>query len=270
VADEQAQTLRWVNSQLNEIMDRSQRMTQLAGRVEELGTILKVPKLRGLMGEQTLEAILRQVLPERLFATQHRFADGRIVDAVVHLGERIVPVDAKFPLEAFRRLVEAEDESTRSDSRRELLRAVRGRIAEISDRYIRPGEGTTDFALMFIPAEGVYAEVVAGGSEGVSSMLDEALARRVVPVSPATIFAFLSVVAAGMRGLEVERRSQDIVALIAAAEQEIGRLREEMAVLGRHLHNATQRHAEVETRLARVAQRLAEIGRWSEGETTEL
>jgi DNA recombination protein RmuC len=249
-----------LQGRLGEVSSLATRMARLAASVDELGTILKVPKLRGLMGEQTLELALRQVLPEKLWSTQYRFPDGRVVDAVVRIGERLLPVDAKFPLEAFRRMVEAESEATRTDGRKELVKAVRGRIQEIAQRYIRPSEGTTDFALMFIPAEGVYGEIVGAGE--ISGLLDEALGKRVVPVSPASIFAFLSVVAAGMRGLEVEKRSRELVGLIAATEQEIARLREELAVLGRHLHNASQRHQEVENRIAKVAERISQVGRW--------
>ena len=252
-----------LQSRLGQVTEMAARMEQLAGNVRELGDILRVPKLRGLLGEQALEALLRQVLPTRFWAMQHRFADGRTVDAVVRLGDVLVPVDAKFPLEASRRLATAEDEETARTAARELARAVKGRIDEIAERYTRPGEGTVGFALMYIPAEGVYAPVVAGAEEATAGVLDYALSRRVLPVSPATFFAYLSVVASGLHGFEVEARAGAIVRTLAAVEQELGGLRDEVAVLGRHLNNAAGRYAEVERRLERVASRLAEASRVS-------
>lgn len=253
-----------LQNRLGEVSEMAGRMAQLAASVEQLGSILTVPKLRGLMGEQTLELMLRQVLPERLWSSQHRFADGRVVDAIVRLGERILPVDAKFPLESYRRLVEASEDQSRGAARRDFVRAVRARVEEIASRYIRPSEGTTDFALMFIPAEGVYGELLAA-VDGSGGLLDDALAKRVVPVSPASLFAYLSVVASGLRGLEVEARTREIVDTITTVEQEVGRLQDEMAVLGRHIHNAAQKQGEVEGRLQKVSAHLAELGRWTDG-----
>ena len=259
-----------LHRRLGEVAEIAVRIEQVAGSVEELGRILRVPKLRGLMGEQTLEAMLRQVLPERFWSTQHRFEDGRIVDAVVRLGDRLIPIDAKFPLESYQRLAAAEEDETRKAARRDFVRSVKTRIDEIAGRYVRPGEGTVDFGLMFVPAEGVFGEVVGGGEDpGAESLLDYALERHVLPVSPATIFAYLSVIASGLRGFAVESRAAEIVRGLAAAEQEVARLREELTVLGKHLVNASQRYGEVERRLARVEDRLVQAVHAGEEAQTE-
>jgi DNA recombination protein RmuC len=249
-----------LHRRLGEVAEIAVRLEHVAGSVDELGKILRVPKLRGLMGEQTLETMLRQVLPERFWSMQHRFQDGRTVDAVVRLGDRLIPIDAKFPLESYQRIVAADGEEARRTGRRDFERSVKARVDEIAGRYIRPGEGTVEFALMFVPAEGVFGEVVGGGDDpAAASLLDYALERRVMPVSPATIFAYLSVIASGLRGFAVERRANEIVQGIAAAEQELARLREELGVLGKHLVNATQRYGEVERRLARVEETLGRV-----------
>ena len=249
-----------LHRRLGEVAEIAVRLEHVAGSVDELGKILRVPKLRGLMGEQTLETMLRQVLPERFWSMQHRFQDGRTVDAVVRLGDRLIPIDAKFPLESYQRIVAADGEEARRTGRRDFERSVKARVDEIAGRYIRPGEGTVEFALMFVPAEGVFGEVVGGGDDpAAASLLDYALERRVRPVSPATIFAYLSVIASGLRGFAVERRANEIVQGIAAAEQELARLREELGVLGKHLVNATQRYGEVERRLARVEEKLGRV-----------
>jgi len=257
-----------LHQRLGEVSEMAARLEHLAGSVEELGKILRVPKLRGLMGEQTLEVMLRQVLPDRFWSMQYRFEDGRTVDAVVNLGESMIPVDAKFPLESYERLTAAQDEDGRRTARREFERSVKVRVEEIADRYIRPGEGTVDFALMFVPAEGVFGEVVGGGEDPTAeNLLDYALTRRVLPVSPATLFAYLSIVASGLRGFAVERQAAEIVRNLAASEQELNRLREEFVVLGKHLFNATQKYTEVERRLDRVEDRLGRAGRAGEDVT---
>jgi DNA recombination protein RmuC len=190
-------------------------------------------RLRGLMVSTPGDDVW-QALPDRFWSTQHRFADGRTVDAVVRLGDRLIPIDAKFPLESYERMAAAGDEDARKTARREFERSVKARIDEIATRYIRPGEGTVEFGLMFVPAEGVFGEVLGGGSDpAAENLLDYALERHVMPVSPATIFAYLSVIAAGLRGFAVERRAGEIVQGLAAAEQELARLREELGVLGK-------------------------------------
>ena len=246
-----------LHQRLGEVAEIAVRVEHMAGSVDELGKILRVPKLRGLMGEQTLETMLRQVLPDRFWTVQHRFGDGRTVDAVVRLGDRLIPIDAKFPLESYQRMAAADGDDARRSARREFERSVKARVDEIASRYIRPGEGTVEFGLMFVPAEGVFGEVVGGGDDpAAENLLGYALERRVMPVSPATIFAYLSVIASGLRGFAVERRAGEIVQGLAAAEQELGRLREELAVLGKHMFNATQRFSEVERTLSRVEEKL--------------
>jgi len=250
-----------VSSQLGEVAENAARMEKLARGIEELEGILKVPKLRGLLAEKTLEEMLRQVLPGQFWEAQHRFSDGRTVDAVIRLSGRMVPVDAKFPLEAWRRMAEAGDEASELAARREFARAVKGRIDEIADRYIRPGEGTFDFGLMYVPAEAVYAEVVAPGGPGAADLLDYGLSRRVLPVSPSTLYAYLSTVVSGLRGLEVDKRAAEILRSIEGLEVELGRLKEELAVLGRHLQNASAKFSDAERRVARLEAQLGALGR---------
>ncbi len=246
-----------VQGGIGRMSELATRLEQLAHGVEEIGKILRVPKLRGLMGEQTLETLLSQVLPRPMWQSQHRFPDGRTVDAVVHFGDRLLSVDAKFPLEAFVRLSNATTEEEEKVARREFGRAIKVRIDEIAQRYIRPGEGTLDFALMFVPAEAVFAHVLA------EEHFQYGFERRVLPVSPATLFAFLSLVAAGVRGMEVDSRAREVVQELEAAEVEFGKLREDLSVLGKHLHNASQRFGVVEATAAALHTRLGALGRVS-------
>jgi DNA recombination protein RmuC len=246
-----------VQGGLGRMRELAARLEQLAQGVEEIGRILRVPKLRGLMGEQALETLLDQVLPRALWEAQYRFPDGRAVDVVIRLGDRLLPIDAKFPLEAFRRLADATNEEDEKTARKELGKAIKVRIDEIAGRYIRPGEGTLDFALMFVPAEAVFAHVLS------EEHFDYGFSKRVLPVSPATLFAFLSLIAAGARGLEVDARSREVVREIEGAEIEAAKLREDVTVLGRHLHNTSQRFSVVEAKAASLHMRLEALGRVS-------
>ncbi len=255
-----AQVFGSLKGQLGQVAQMAARMEELAHGLDELESVLKVPKMRGLLGEQALEEILRQALPPAFWELQHRFADGRTVDAVLRLGDRLLPVDAKFPLESYRRLVAAADDDARRVARRDLARAFKGRVDELATRYLRPGEGTLDLALLFLPAEGVYYEVVTAGGADDADLLGYALTRRVVPVSPASFHAYLRAVMTGLRGFEVNRHAGDIVRRIEALDRELELLRAELALLGRHLHNATGRFAEVERRSGRLQDQVTALG----------
>lgn len=246
-----------VSSRFGEVREMATRVHELAQGVHELEEILKVPKLRGLLGEATLEALLDRVLPRHFWELQHRFADGRTVDAVIRLRDRLVPIDAKYPLEAYRRLAQAEDDAERRRARAELDRTVRERVDEIAARYIRPDEGTLDFALMYVPAEGVYAEML----DVSGALIDYALERHVIPTSPGAFYAYLSSIALGLRGLKVEQRAGEILAALATLEGEVERLQDDLAVTRRHLANAASRHENVERRTTGLLERLRSLGR---------
>ncbi len=248
-----------VRGQLGRVAEMAARMEALGREIEELQGILKAPKLRGLLGEAQLEELLAQVLPRSSWRLQHRFSDGQTVDAVIMLRDRLVPIDAKFPLEAFKRLV-ASDDAGRKGARRDFERSVKGRVDEIADRYIRPGEGTLEFALMLIPAESVYYEaMIRDEGDGRASLLDHALTRRVVPVSPGSFYAYLSTVATGLRGLQVEARAGEILAALGRLQREFEQFGESFRVLGRHVTAAHGRYEEAERLAGRFAGALDRV-----------
>jgi len=249
-----------VRGQLGQVAEMATRMEALGREIEELQGILKAPKLRGNLGEAQLEEFLRQVLPPSAWETQYRFANGERVDAVIRLRDHIVPVDAKFPLESFQRLLAAEDDAGRKAARKEFDRAVKGRIDEIA-KYIRPGEGTFEFALMYVPAEAVYYEMIVrdeGLGEGVS-LLAYALERRVVPVSPNSFFAYLSTIATGLKGMQVEARAREILAELGRLQTEFGKFWEAFRLVGGHLGNAQRKYEEAERLAGRVGDRLEAV-----------
>ncbi|MGD0115957.1 MAG: DNA recombination protein RmuC [Dehalococcoidia bacterium] len=252
-----AETMRNVGQQLGELKASSAQMLEVGKNIDELQNVLKPPKMRGGFGELLLENLLTQIVPQN-YEMQHHFRNGEMVDAVVRLGNGMVPVDSKFPMESFNRVVAAETDEERTPLRRAFLRDVRTHVDAVS-KYIAPDEGTFGFALMYIPAEGVYYETFFRDEK-----LDEkesawtyAMDKKVIPVSPNSFYAYLQAVVLGLNGLRVEQRAREIMDHLSRIEGEYDRFREEFAVLGGHIGRAKAKFDEVDKHVGRLGDRLA-------------
>jgi DNA recombination protein RmuC len=256
-AAEQARSLADVRERLGRLSEATVRLEALGRSVADVQELLKVPRLRGTLGEVWLEELLRQVFPTRLYEMQYAFRTGERVDAVLRVGTRLVPIDSKFPLEACQRMLAAEGE-TAARERRRFRRSLKERIDEIAEKYIRPEEGTLDFALMYIPAEAVYYEAVVRDEalEDQESIVGYALRRHVIPVSPHTFYAYVSAVLHGLRGLDVEERAREIETALGALRHQFDRFQRAFALVGRHLDNALKQYQESERQWFRVQERL--------------
>src|SRR5437870_9251762 len=191
--DHTARVVGEVQRGLGELREATGKVYEVGRDVATLHDILRAPKLRGGFGEFLLGDLLAQVLPPAHFTLQHAFRSGERVDAIVRLGDGLVPVDSKFPLEDFRRLLEAGDEDERARARKAFVARVRRHIDDIATKYVLPDEGTYDFALMYIPAENVYYETIIRDEEpGLSGY---AIGRKVIPVSPNCFYAYLQTIA---------------------------------------------------------------------------
>jgi len=253
-----------VQGSLGKLGEVTQRVFDVGRDIAGLEQLLKSPKIRGGVGETLLENLLAQMLPREQYALQHAFATGDRVDAAIRLGDRIVPVDAKFPLENFRRILEAAEEEKRPPLRRAFLRDVKNRVDEIAKKYILPDEGTFDFALMYIPAENIYYEIIVRDDSEEDSPAAYALARRVVPVSPNTFYAYLRVIVLGLRGLRIERDAQEIQARLGRLRGDLDKFREAFDVVGRHLTNARNKYDDAAAGLGRLEGKLEGIERHGE------
>jgi DNA recombination protein RmuC len=249
--------LRSVGERLGQISEASRKIEQLAGNVTRLEELLKPPKIRGTLGEAFLEEALRQALPPGSWKLQHRFSTGEIVDALIRMGDVEVPVDSKFPLENWRRAHDAAEEVERRRARRDFAADVRRHADSIRRKYIRPEEGTTDFAFMYVPAEAVYAEVALESEAG--ALADECVALRVFPVSPRLLYAFLSTVALSLRSQEMQKRAQEILDRLQQLERLWGEVEEPFDKLGRHLGNTEKQFEEASRALDRFGTRLSGI-----------
>jgi DNA recombination protein RmuC len=247
-----------VQKGLGELREATAKVYEVGRDVASLHDILRAPKLRGGLGELLLGDLLAQVLPPAHFMLQHAFRSGERVDAVVRLGGGLVPVDAKFPLEDFRRLLEAVDDDERARARRAFAARVRRHIDDIATKYVLPDEGTYDFALMYIPAENVYYETIIRDEE--PGLAAYALDRKVIPVSPNTFYAYLQAIALGLRGLRIEARAEEVMGLLARLGGDLDRLKEDFRLGGKHLTNAAQAYGAAERRLERLGGKLVAIG----------
>ena len=244
-----------VRRELGEV-DRQMRSVGEAARdLRGLQELLRSPKVRGGIGEHLLAEMLAQVLPQAHFDLQHEFAGGDKVDAVIRLGDRLVPIDAKFPMENFLRLREASergDAAAEKAAQRGFRTDLRRHVDAIAKRYIRPGEGTYDFAMMYIPAEGVYQEAIRQDGDDGLDLFHYALARRIVPVSPQSFYAYLQVIVLGLRGMSIERRAQEIMGRVGEVRQRLGQFAESFDLVGKHLGNAHRQWDEAGRRLGGI------------------
>ncbi len=259
--DQAAAAVSQVHGQLGTLTEATRRMELVGRDIAGLEQILRAPKVRGGLGEIMLERLLEEILPGGCFRLQHAFRGGDKVDAVIALGDRLVPVDSKFPLENFRRLLEEPQEDRRRTARRAFGRDVRNRVDEIAKKYILPDEGTFDFALMYIPAENVYYEVIVkdGDEAEEDALLSYALSRRVIPVSPNSFYAYLQVILLGLKGLRIEQNAREILATLGRLTGDLTRFREHFDTLGKHVTNAKNKYEEATTALARFEAKLESV-----------
>lgn len=238
---------------------------ELRGSAKTLELVLSGAKTRGSLGEMALDRLLADALPQDAYEMQYRFRSGAMVDAGVKLGEKILPIDSKFPLEAYRRLLDAETAEAEEQPRKEFARAVRKHAADIAEKYILPGEGTLDLAFMFMASEGVYYELLR--TEDSKGFLDASLRElRVVPVSPNTLYAYLAIVLMGLRGLQVEENARMILNGLSGLQTELQAFGDTHSKLGTHLKNASQSHADATARLEKVERSLTAL---AQGATLE-
>jgi DNA recombination protein RmuC len=241
---------------LGKVGETTAQMNERLKDLQRFEQMLRPPKARGGVGELLLKQLLADVLPADTFALQHGFTSGERVDAVIRLDGALIPVDAKFPLDNFQRYAEAGDDVTRELHAKAFARDVKGHIDAIAEKYIRPDEGTYEFAFMYLPAEGVYYELVCNRIGGDANPVEHAQRRRVFPVSPNTFYTYLLTLAQGFKGLQIEEHAREVMAYVADLNRDFARFRADFDVVGKHLGNAQTKFADSERRLSRFETKL--------------
>lgn len=237
--DQSLKIIRDVTERLTKIDETSKQFTTFAGQLQDLQDVLKNPKQRGILGEYYLETLLKNVLPPDGYQMQYEFKDGSIVDAVVFVKERIIPVDSKFSLDNYRRLAEEKDSNRKIELEKAFVSDLKLRISETA-KYIKPEEGTMDFAFMFIPHEAIYYDLLinkVGEITGETENLIERAARKyhVIIVSPTSFLAYLQTVLQGLRSLQVEEKAKEIIKNVDDLRKHLGAYAEYHSKLGNAL-----------------------------------
>lgn len=254
-----------VTERLTKLDETNRRVVDVANELKTLQNVLSNPKQRGGLGEYYLETVLANVLPPHVYETQFKFRDGEIVDAIIRLDKnRIIPIDSKFSLENYNRLIEAKDKTQRDIYTKAFKNDLKKRIDEAS-KYIRPNENTLDYAFMFIPSEAIYYDLLVNdvGATGTNArdLIEYAfIDRKVIIVSPTTLLAYLQTVMQGLRSLQIEEQAKDIQKRvaelgkhIASHETYIQKLGNALGTTVSHFNNAHRSLGRIDKEVVKIA-----------------
>lgn len=265
-------TLQENSKQLNDRLDRAAavirdvghevgQMSEIGRSMKDLQDFLKSPKLRGNIGEQVLKDLISQMFPKNSFYIQYQFKSGERVDAAIQTDAGILPIDSKFPMENFQRMAKADAQrKEHSLLQKEFGKDVKKHIASIAKKYILPEEGTMDFALMYVPSESVYYELV-----NMLDIMEFAKQSRVYVVSPTTLYAHLQTILLSYEGKKIESRSRDLFKMLRALQVDYNRVEENMVVLGKHINNAQSQFANVNMGFTQIGQKINSTKSLDEG-----
>lgn len=260
-------TLQENTKQLNDRLDTAARvigdlkknlgeMSEVGKGIKSLQEFLQSPKLRGNIGEQVLSDMIGQTFPKNSFHLQYPFRSGLKVDAVLKTDAGLLCIDSKFPMENFTKMHKGETEEERKLAKKEFIMDVKKHINDIAKKYILPEEGTMDFALMYIPSESVYYEIV-----NMDELMDNARKLRVYPVSPNTLYAHLQVLLLSFQGKELEQKSQEVFRLLRAIQKDYEKIDESLSVMGKHVTNAYNSMNTVSSSFSQLGQKLSQTQR---------
>lgn len=248
-----------VQSRLGQLEESSKRIFEVGKDLSGLQDILRAPKLRGSLGELFLDDMLAQIFSKDQYSLQYRFKSGETVDAVVHLKDKLkIPIDAKFPLENFKKLLSSENNNEKEQVRKVFVGDVKKHIDDIARKYILPSEGTLDIALMYIPAENIYYEIIIKDEKD-GDILPYALKKRVFPVSPNTLYIYLQAILLGLRGLRIEEEAMFILKHIQTLGTDFDKFSKNYSLVGKHIVDAQTKFNETERQLSKINNRIETI-----------
>ncbi len=256
-------TLQENSKQLNDRLDKAAmamrdvgvevgQMSEIGRSMKELQDFLKSPKLRGNIGEQVLKDLITQIFPKNSFHLQYQFRSGVKVDAAIQTDAGILPIDAKFPMENFQKMSKAKTEEEVNLFRKEFVKDIKKHIDAISEKYILPDEGTMDFALMYVPSESVFYELV-----NIDDLTEYARKQRIYIVSPSTLYAHLQTILLSFEGKKIESQSKEVFRLLRALQIDYEKVNESVDLLGKHIGNASNQFSNVQKGVHTLGNKLS-------------
>ena len=259
-------TLQENSKQLNERLDKAAQviagvqknigeMSEIGRSMKDLQDLLKSPKLRGNIGEQVLKELLGQMLPKSSFHLQYSFKSGSVVDAAIITEAGIIPIDSKFPLENFRKMSKADTDLDKKSFEKEFASDVKKHIDSIASKYILTNEGTIDYALMYIPSEAVYYEMINN-----TALMDYSADKRVLPVSPMTFYAYLRSILIGFEGQKISKQANEILSGIRSIQKDYEKVGEGIDTLGKHITNSYNMMSSVQGGFSKLGQKIKSTG----------
>lgn len=242
--DKAAQVIAQVQKNIGEF-------SEIGRSMKELQEFLASPKIRGNIGEQILKDLLKQYFPKDSYKIQYPFRNGEKVDAVIKTSQGLIPIDSKFPLENFRKYSKAEDPKERDVYKKLFVSDVKKHIGDIARKYILPDEKTVDYALMYIPSENVYYEIINS-----DEIFDFAGSKMVLPVSPMSFYAYIKAILISFEGQKIEERAKQVITLLSAIKKDYQRTEENLSVLNKHIANAYNQSSQVSKNFSSLGQKL--------------
>ncbi len=257
-----ARIIQDVTEKLTRLDETNKQVVGFADQLKNLQAVLTNPKQRGILGEYYLETVLKNVLPPGAYQMQYGFSDGVIVDAVVFVDKRIIPIDSKFSLENYNRILETNNPEDKKRYEAAFINDLKNRIEETS-KYVKPEENTMDFAFMFIPSEAVYYDLlinkVGAVTEETNNLIYHAQRKRVVIVSPTSFLAYLQTVLQGLRNQKISEQAKEIIKQVEKLGKHMGSYSEHMVKLGTHLGTTVSIYNKASKELAKVDKDVVRI-----------
>lgn len=259
--DNAARVFADLQNKLGKLDEANEKIYNVGKDISSLQEILKRPKARGNLGEFFLADLLAEMLPRERFELQYRFKNNEQVDAAIKVGDHLIPIDSKFPLENFRRMIELADETSRTPFKKLFVSDVKKHIDSIARKYIQPEEGTFDFAFLYIMAENVFYEVITCDDEAgqAESLHAYALKKRIIPVSPSSFYAYLAAMMHALRGERMEKNVIEIVSQIRHLGVELEKFKDDFEKVGFHLGNLKSAYEASDKRLNRYQESLERV-----------
>lgn len=259
---EQTKEIREQTKVINDRLDNAARVigqvqknigefSEIGRSMRDLQEFLRSPKLRGNIGEEVLADLIGQMFPKGSFHLQYAFKSGARVDAAIKTDAGILPIDAKFPMENYQKMVKGETDTEREAAKKEFIKDVKEHLENISQKYILPDERTLDFAMMYVPSEPVFYELVQ-----ITEVMNFAKRNRVYPVSPTTMYAHLQTILLSFAGRQMETKSREVFKLLRAMLGDYGKIENGLTILGKHLTNAYNQMGNVSQSFNTLGQKL--------------